>query len=29
VEGLQGYPCNLHALKLWETETIYAEYYGE
>jgi 6-pyruvoyltetrahydropterin/6-carboxytetrahydropterin synthase len=21
--------CRLHAVKLWETETIYAEYYGE
>ena len=21
--------CQLHAIKLWETETIYAEYYGE
>jgi 6-pyruvoyltetrahydropterin/6-carboxytetrahydropterin synthase len=23
------YQCQLHAIKLWETETIYAEYYGE
>ncbi|MEZ4893899.1 MAG: 6-carboxytetrahydropterin synthase [Saprospiraceae bacterium] len=21
--------CQLHAIKLWETDTIYAEYYGE
>ncbi len=27
-EALRDYPCQLHALKLWETETIYAEYYG-
>lgn len=27
--ALQGFPCQLHAVKLWETETIYAEYYGE
>jgi 6-pyruvoyl-tetrahydropterin synthase len=27
--ALQGHPCQLHAIKLWETETIYAEYYGE
>jgi 6-pyruvoyltetrahydropterin/6-carboxytetrahydropterin synthase len=27
--ALQGLPCKLHAVKLWETETIYAEYYGE
>lgn len=26
--ALESYPCRLHALKLWETETIYAEYYG-
>ncbi len=26
---LQDYPCELHSIKLWETETIYAEYYGE
>jgi len=26
---LQDYNCQLHAIKLWETETIYAEYYGE
>jgi len=28
-KALEGYPCELHAIKLWETETIYAEYYGE
>ncbi len=27
--GLRGHSCQLHAIKLWETETIYAEYYGE
>ncbi len=27
--ALQGQTCQLHALKLWETETIYAEYFGE
>ncbi|MBL7807602.1 MAG: 6-carboxytetrahydropterin synthase [Saprospiraceae bacterium] len=27
--ALKGYPCQLHGLKLWETDTIYAEYYGE
>ncbi len=27
--GLKPYDCQLHAIKLWETETIYAEYYGE
>lgn len=27
--ALKGYSCQLHAIKLWETETIYAEYYGE
>ena len=27
--ALQGSSCQLHAIKLWETETIYAEYYGE
>lgn len=27
--ALEGYSCRLHALKLWETDTIYAEYYGE
>ncbi len=26
---LHGHPCQLHAIKLWETDTIYAEYYGE
>ena len=26
--ALEDYPCQLHAIKLWETETIYAEYYG-
>ncbi len=29
VPALAKYPCRLHAIKLWETETIYAEYYGE
>ncbi|MBK8429574.1 MAG: 6-carboxytetrahydropterin synthase [Lewinellaceae bacterium] len=29
VKALEHYPCQLHAIKLWETETIYAEYYGE
>ncbi len=28
-KGLEGQTCKLHAIKLWETETIYAEYYGE
>ncbi|HMX39399.1 MAG TPA: 6-carboxytetrahydropterin synthase [Saprospiraceae bacterium] len=28
-EALKDYPCQLHGIKLWETETIYAEYYGE
>jgi len=27
--ALEGFPFKLHAIKLWETETIYAEYYGE
>ena len=27
--ALAGYSCRLHAIKLWETDTIYAEYYGE
>lgn len=27
--ALQGESCQLHGIKLWETETIYAEYYGE
>lgn len=27
--ALETFPCKLHAIKLWETETIYAEYYGE
>ncbi len=27
-KALSGYSCQLHAIKLWETETIYAEYYG-
>jgi 6-pyruvoyltetrahydropterin/6-carboxytetrahydropterin synthase len=27
--ALEGLSCSLHAIKLWETETIYAEYYGE
>ena len=26
--ALAAFPCQLHAIKLWETETIYAEYYG-
>jgi 6-pyruvoyltetrahydropterin/6-carboxytetrahydropterin synthase len=26
--ALIGQPCQLHAIKLWETDTIYAEYYG-
>lgn len=29
VRALEPYDCQLHAVKLWETETIYAEYYGE
>lgn len=29
VRALEPYACKLHAVKLWETETIYAEYYGE
>jgi 6-pyruvoyltetrahydropterin/6-carboxytetrahydropterin synthase len=29
VRALVPYDCQLHAVKLWETETIYAEYYGE
>ncbi|MDX1910080.1 MAG: 6-carboxytetrahydropterin synthase [Saprospiraceae bacterium] len=28
-KALENFPCQLHAVKLWETETIYAEYYGE
>lgn len=28
-KALEGHSCRLHAIKLWETETIYAEYYGE
>jgi 6-pyruvoyltetrahydropterin/6-carboxytetrahydropterin synthase len=28
-DALKKHPCKLHAIKLWETETIYAEYYGE
>lgn len=28
-KGLEPFECQLHALKLWETDTIYAEYYGE
>lgn len=28
-KALEGYTCQLHAVKLWETETIYAEYYGD
>lgn len=27
--AIAEYDCRLHAVKLWETETIYAEYYGE
>lgn len=27
--ALADHPCRLHAIKLWETDTIYAEYYGE
>lgn len=27
--ALAAQTCHLHAIKLWETETIYAEYYGE
>lgn len=27
--ALSAQTCRLHAVKLWETETIYAEYYGE
>ena len=27
--ALKDFSCQLHAIKLWETETIYAEYYGE
>ena len=27
-KALEGHACQLHAVKLWETETIYAEYYG-
>lgn len=27
--ALTDHPCELHAVKLWETDTIYAEYYGE
>ena len=26
--ALEEYSCNLHAVKLWETDNIYAEYYG-
>lgn len=28
-KALEGQTCRLHAIKLWETDTIYAEYYGE
>ncbi len=28
-KALEGDTSKLHAIKLWETETIYAEYYGE
>jgi 6-pyruvoyltetrahydropterin/6-carboxytetrahydropterin synthase len=27
-KALDTHPCILHAIKLWETDTIYAEYYG-
>lgn len=27
-KALETHPCSLHAIKLWETDTIYAEYYG-
>jgi len=26
--ALVGQPCQLHLIRLWETDTIYAEYYG-
>jgi 6-pyruvoyltetrahydropterin/6-carboxytetrahydropterin synthase len=26
--ALSDFPCQLHSIKLWETENIYAEYYG-
>jgi 6-pyruvoyltetrahydropterin/6-carboxytetrahydropterin synthase len=26
--ALEAFPCSLYRIKLWETETIYAEYYG-
>lgn len=26
---IKRYGCSLHRIKLWETENIYAEYYGE
>jgi len=26
---IAAHACRLHGIKLWETETIYAEYYGE
>jgi 6-pyruvoyltetrahydropterin/6-carboxytetrahydropterin synthase len=28
-DALAGFNCQLHAVKLWETESIYAAYYGE
>ena len=28
-QAIEAEGCKLHAIKLWETETIYAEYYGE
>lgn len=28
-DALKDSGCQLHGIKLWETETIYAEYYGE
>ena len=28
-EPIEASNCQLHAIKLWETDTIYAEYFGE
>ena len=28
-DALEGFNCQLHAVKLWETESIYAAYFGE
>lgn len=28
-DALKEFPCHLHAIKLQETDTIYAEYFGE